>query len=122
MKHNISKKSSLPAALAISSVFLILFYSCYDLFPKEEKTLGRIRIHNKEFIEARLIMTGATTKDVIQIVVIRGDTVKKIKAFEGYNWVELDMLSNDSLLIRLSDSESFRNYVDSQYLNYGPLK
>lgn len=92
------------------------FSSCFNLFEKEKKTLAKINLNTQSSVEANFISTGATTKDVVQIVFIKGSYSKVIGTYQNYNWVELVKISSDSLLVKLSDSASIPNYIDTQYI------
>ncbi|MEI8279086.1 MAG: hypothetical protein WCG87_04930 [Bacteroidota bacterium] len=96
--------------------FILFFSSCFSLFDKEQKTLTRIDIDEHCKIEANLIMTGATTKDVVQIVLVKDNNSKIIGTYESYDWVELIKMPNDSLLVKLSNSTSYLNHIDTQYI------
>jgi|GEM_PF-3088085 len=114
MRHK-KRKNSL-AYIVFTAIFVIALSSCVNLFEKEQKTLTKIILDEHNSIEARLITTGATTKDVIQIVFIKGKYIQVIGTFESYNSVELIKMQNDSLLVKLSDSLSNQNYIDTQYI------
>lgn len=103
-------------------VLIITFSSCFNLFEKEQRILGEVYINSQCKVEATLITTGATTKDVVQIMFLEGDSSKVIGTFESYDWVELIKMSNDSLLVKLSDSTSIPNYIDTQYIKLPKCK
>jgi hypothetical protein len=119
MKHR-ERKNSKKNTFLLEKVLILIstffFSSCFNLFEKEEKTLAKIDLDKHNKIEANLISTGATTEDVIQIVFTKGNKSEIIKVFKSYNWVELIRIPNDSLLIKLSDSVSVKNYIDTQYI------
>lgn len=97
-------------------ILAFCFSSCFNLFEKEQKTLAKITLNAQSSVEANLISTGATTKDVVQIVLIKGNYSKVIDTYQSYNWAELIKTSGDSLLVKLSDSISVPNYIDTQYI------
>jgi len=95
---------------------IILFSSCFNVFEKEQERLAKLNIGNNATAEAMLVTTGATTKDVVQVTFAKGGRSQLIGTFESYNWAELIILPNNTLLVKLSDSSNIANPIDTQYI------